>query len=72
MHEHAGQVDSAHASDSAHVSDSVGVTAEVQSDDIDSDEVTEVMLYAAVFLGVLLAIAVAAAVVFGLRALRHW
>jgi hypothetical protein len=58
--------------DSAHAQDSGDVAAEAQSDDIDSGEVTEVMLYAAVFLGFLLAAAVAAAVVFGLRALRHW
>jgi hypothetical protein len=65
-HENAGQVDSGHASNS------VGVTEEAPSGQIDSDEVTEVLLYAAIFLGVLLAVAVGAAVVFGLRALRHW
>jgi hypothetical protein len=65
-HEDAGQIDSAHASSS------VAVTEEAQSDDVDSDEVTQVLLYAAVFLGVVLVVAVGAAVVFGLRALRHW
>jgi hypothetical protein len=54
-----------------HAADSAGGTKEAQSDDIDSDEVTEVLFYAAVLLGSLLLAAVAAAVVFGLRALGH-
>jgi hypothetical protein len=43
-----------------------------QPDDSDPGEVTEVLLYAAAFLGLLLVVAVGAAVVFGLHALRHW
>jgi hypothetical protein len=50
----------------------VGVSKETRSDDIESDEVTEVLLYAAAFLGFLLVVAVGTAVVFGLRSLRHW
>jgi hypothetical protein len=65
-HENAAQVDPGHSSDS------MGVTKEAQSDDIDPDEVTEVFLYAAVFLCFLLVVAVGAAVVFALSALRHW
>ena len=65
-HEPAGQADSGHAPHGA-------VTpAQAQSDDIESDEVTEVLLYAALFLGFVLVVAVGAAVVLGLRALRPW
>jgi hypothetical protein len=64
-HENAGQVGPGHPADSR------GGTKEAQSDDIDPDEVTEVFLYAAVFLGFLLLVAVGAAVVFALGALRH-
>jgi hypothetical protein len=65
-HEDAGQVDSGHAPDSG------GGPEEARSDDIDPGEVTEVFLYAAGFLGFLLLVAVVAAVVFGIGALRHW
>jgi hypothetical protein len=64
--ENAGQVDPGHASDN------VGITEEGQSDDIDPHDVTEVFLYAAVFLGLLLVVAVGATVVLALRTLRHW
>ena len=57
--------------DSGHASDSVGVYEEVPSDDIDPDEVTEVLLHAAAFLGFLIVIAVGAAAVFALGALRQ-
>jgi hypothetical protein len=50
----------------------VGITEEGQSDDIDPDDVTEVFLYAAVFLGFLLVVAVGTTVVLALHALRHW
>ena len=51
---------------------SVAVTEQNEASDIESDEVTEVLLYVAAFLGLLLVIAVAAAIACGLRALRHW
>jgi hypothetical protein len=63
-HENAGQVHSGYAS--------VGVSDVARPDDIDPGEVTEALLYAAVFLGLLLLVAVGAAVIFGLRALQHW
>jgi hypothetical protein len=65
-HENAGPVDSGHASDSG------GGPEKARSDDIDPDEVTEVFLYAAGFLGFLLFVAVVAALVFAIGALRHW
>jgi hypothetical protein len=61
--ENAEQVDSGRASD---------VAGPAQPDDYDPGEVTEMLLYGAAFLGLLLVVAVGAAVVFGLRALRHW
>jgi hypothetical protein len=58
--------------DRPHGSDSVAITEERQSDDIDRYDVTEVFLYASVFLGFLLVVAVGATIVLALRALRHW
>jgi hypothetical protein len=65
-HENARQVDSGHSSER------VGATEEIRSDDIDADEVTAVLLYAAAFFGFLVMVALAAAAVFVLSALRHW
>ena len=65
-HADAGQVDKNFASGS------VGDTGESASEDIDPHEVMGVFLHVAVFLGILLLGAVAAAVVLALRAVRHW
>ena len=48
------------------------VRGEAQPDDNDPGEATEVLLYVATLLGLVLVVAVVVAVWFGLRALRHW
>ena len=48
------------------------VTQQTEPDDIDPDEVTAVLLYAAAFFGFLLVVAIGVAAVFVLNALRHW
>jgi hypothetical protein len=65
-HESAGRIDA----DPASVG--VRVTRQGPSEDIDPDQVTAVLLYAAAFFGFLLLIAVGVAAVFALRTLRHW
>ena len=65
-HENAGRLDADRASPK------VGVTGQAASEDIDPDEVTAVLLYAAAFFGFLLLVALGVAAVFVLRTLRHW
>ena len=67
-----GRQDGARLVDSGPASDREDVRHKVPADDIDPNEVTEVLLYAAAFLGFVLLIAVGAAGMFALSALWHW
>ena len=64
--------DNAEQVDPRRTLDRLGLTQKVRSDDIDPDEVTGVLLYVAAVLGFLLFVAIGAAAVFAVGALRHW